>query len=97
MIPTTLSYNINQKIQTKKAYFQTFSWFQFYIYMLYMIILHFIAPYTTVLNLVSSKTIEDVATSKRPLLIIGKVQLCLHIPVLFYQQKLAKGFFSGKN
>ena len=41
VILTTSFYDMNQKILTKKkAYFQNFSWFQFYVYKLCMILLH---------------------------------------------------------
>ena len=38
LILTTFFYGKNQKIETKNAYFQNFSWFQFYIFKLYMIV-----------------------------------------------------------
>ena len=37
LILTTSFYDKNQKIETKKADFQNFSWFQFYIFKLCMI------------------------------------------------------------
>ena len=40
----TSFYDVNQKIQTKKAYFQSFSWFQFHVCKLCMIMCIGIAP-----------------------------------------------------
>ena len=57
MILTTSFYNMNQKILTKKVYFQIFSWFQFYIYKLCMIMCIVIAPQTTVVNWFASTKI----------------------------------------